>query len=159
MAIDIWALGCTLWVLLGQWVPFTSAFTLQEYVTDMFTMLGGEKNVPERFWKAFYERGGAHLYDTAPPTTCDEKLKFLRGGMWKGKPVPAGKDDKAFLRKIIESVLVVEPKQRVAAAAIVEMMPEGWEDMSAPVELLMACIPCGSFNADISLCILYAAFG
>jgi serine/threonine protein kinase len=58
MAIDVWALGCIIYQLLGQGGPSIRAWEpFADHMADIMELLGGEKNVPETFRTAFHESG------------------------------------------------------------------------------------------------------
>jgi serine/threonine protein kinase len=126
MAIDVWALGCTIYRILGSGGPFASIGTLSRYMADIVLLLGGEKNVPERFRKAFCEIGALSA-QKGPRWSWDDKIPWMRGDPEEGD-LPLGKEDEAVIRKLIAAALVIEPADRASAAAILAMLQEqGWE--------------------------------
>jgi hypothetical protein len=134
-AIDIWALGCTIYQMLGQDNPFIEISGMfVNYIAEILVLLGGEENahVPERFQKAFCESQAVEVANRKKledpfGMNWDEKMVWLRGDPEEGA-VPLEKADEAVLRRVIDAALVIEPANRAGAEAILAMMLEGWEN-------------------------------
>jgi serine/threonine protein kinase len=90
MAIDIWALGCTICQLLGEGSPFSYANypgMFLYHLADILFKLGGKESVPERFWEAFCENGAVRAMDDDLQAgrqlrDWDESMRlYLRGNL------------------------------------------------------------------------------
>jgi hypothetical protein len=102
--------------------PFVSIGTLTRHMADIVLLLGGEKNVPERFRKAFCEIGALSA-PKRPRRSWDDKIPWMRGDPEEGD-LPLGKEDEAVIRKLIAAALVIEPADRASAAAILAMLQQ-----------------------------------
>jgi hypothetical protein len=107
----------------------------------MVVVLGGKDKMPERFWKAFWEKGGANWwfdkqgallpkgallpersYHFKVPTCLEKKIQELRGAH-----EALGMKDEAVLLRVLETALMYEPKERPTAEEIVSMFPKEWD--------------------------------
>jgi serine/threonine protein kinase len=135
--IDIWALACTIYALLGNRDLFVAIFNVRiEVLVDMVYLLGGKDKVPCRFWKVFWEtRGGRRWFDEEGAAMSEmlqtfertldleERIQGLRGKGVGG----LGNVDGAMLRRVLKGGLVFEPKDRLSAEEIVSMLPKEWQ--------------------------------
>ncbi|KAA8894566.1 hypothetical protein FN846DRAFT_1000013 [Sphaerosporella brunnea] len=142
-AIDVWALGCTIYHLFGDGYPFTGDWgILSGYLGDVVRTLGGRANVPERFWGALSEYG-AFTRAEAPvphdwPVTWHQKMLLIRGDSEEGTAAPLDHGDDEIVRRIVDAALVFDPACRANASTLATMIPCEWdsegETMSLPAE-------------------------
>ena len=137
-SIDIWALGCTIYSLLGHdspIYPFVWPYP-SGYLARIAVLTGGKDQMPERFWNAFSEWPGMidseeRLRKRDPDLNWDCYLrgKYVKRGE---KVTPLGAEDKEVLRAVIAAALVVDPAERAPARKILEIMREGWAVLMEP---------------------------
>ena len=117
-AIDIWALGNTIYELQGWSELFYYLGNPKEYISDIVGTFGGKEAMPESFWNACCEMGVVEYLDESDPELLDWDGRF-RG--------PFKKDVEEVLRSVLGVSMVIDPVHRATAQVIVEMMPEAWE--------------------------------
>jgi serine/threonine-protein kinase SRPK3 len=75
--IDIWALGCTIYELLGSCSLFGTFWqTIPFHLADVLNALGGEKSIPEMFCNAFSKSGALSALER---TRGPDPMKLYRG--------------------------------------------------------------------------------
>ena len=120
-AIDIWALGNTVYELLCLGQLFCDLEHRPDFIGDLVVMLGGKEAMPESFWNACCELGVLKYLDK-PWLDWDGRIKMGGGGALK-------KDVEEVMRRVLGVSTVIDPAHRAKAQAIVEMMPDAWETM------------------------------
>jgi serine/threonine protein kinase len=137
--IDIWALGCIIYELLGSTCLFYSMWDSLSYqIADIVAVLGGKEALPERFRDAFRESGAPRPLedddddDEFERLDWDGRMKILPGEPEEFADVDQlCEADEAVMKKVLGEAMVIEPANRATAEAIVAMMPEAWETMEA----------------------------
>jgi serine/threonine protein kinase len=127
-AIDVWALGCVIYLMVSEDAPFDGVNDpLGDCLADIMLSLGGEMNIPARFMDAFRE-SGAMLSAQKPgrhDLDWDEKFTMAREDRAKG----FGKEDEAVLRKVMSAAFVIDPGARASMAEILGLLLQGWQNM------------------------------
>ena len=134
--IDIWALGCTIYTLLGHSSPFHTIYGhLSRVLAHIVILTGGEDHMPERFWLAFSKYPGVKTSEKELRMLDKRFLNwdcYLRGqprgsgaGTFRNIP-PLGIRDHEVLMAVIAAALVIDPAKRAPAKKILEIMYEGW---------------------------------
>ena len=134
LSIDIWALGCTIYSLLGDGSPIHSALRYIPYfLARILIFTGGKDFMPERFWNAFSEDPDVGYAEES----IRKNLSNLLDWDWGLRPrdlafegdadiVPLEAEDYEVLKAVTAAALVVDPADRAPAGRILEIMREGW---------------------------------
>ena len=134
LSIDIWALGCTIYSLLGDGSPIYSEFRYISYfLARILIFTGGKDFMPERFWNAFSENPDVGYAEER----IRKNLSHILDWDWGLRPhdpefngdadiVPFEAEDYKVLKAVIAAALVVDPADRAPAGRILEIMREGW---------------------------------
>ena len=126
-AIDIWALGSTIYALLGREELVCSMGYLPHHISIIVGLFGGKESMPESFWNAYCAAGMLKHLDevkNALSLDWDRKIRVDRS-------VGLKKKAEEVLRRVVRVSMVIDPVHRAKAQAIVAMMPEAWETMEA----------------------------
>lgn len=144
LAIDVWALACTIYQLLGAGGPFAGLCgPLGNYLAEIMVTVGGGSAVPSRFWKAFTRSGATDAAAARPGRlpSWDDKIAWMRrdpddGEGDDGEPVPPslGEVDESVVRKLVAMAFVIDPADRKPASAILTMLQESWRTADTPLE-------------------------
>ena len=141
LAIDVWALACTVYQLLGTGGPFGGLCgNLASHLAGIMAILGG---LTPRFREAFFNNGAVD-FATRPDfwrPSWDDKIAWMRrdpndGTGDDGGPVPSslGTADESVVRKLVVMAFVIAPADRASASAILDMLQEGWGTAATPLE-------------------------
>jgi serine/threonine protein kinase len=135
-SIDIWALGCCTYELLGCNSFFFGSIMhmFPSYIADIVVVLGGEKAIPRRFWDAFRKSGANKHLEKTNRRDFDQRIKSMREKPYAATvPLQSADEEemREVMRKVLCKALVIEPANRADAAAIVAMMPAAWDTMES----------------------------
>lgn len=121
--IDIWTLGCTLYILLGERNLFEGFMPDEDHVVaEMISTLG---NLPKRWWDRWEKKEDFFLQDGSWDTNThrahapwfrplSERLGLM------GRAGEFSPDEMASLEKMLRAMLTYEPDQRDIAKDVVE---------------------------------------
>jgi serine/threonine protein kinase len=127
-AIDVWALGCVIYLLVSEEEPFgVGDGPLGDYLATIMLALGGETNIPSRFTDAFRENGAmlCAQWPGRDDLDWDEKFTICR----EDPGTALGMEDEAVLRKLVGAAFVVDPGARASAAEILALLLQGWPNL------------------------------
>ncbi|KNZ73335.1 Serine/threonine-protein kinase SRPK1, partial [Termitomyces sp. J132] len=129
--VDIWALACLIYEVLGNHALLESFFKdPDEIITEMVRTFG---KLPDRWWKqweerdTFFEEDGTFKTDSGymsgKPRTMDlkERLGDIRRDDEKGQEELRG--DLEALELVLEKMLRYEPEQRISVEEVVSLLP------------------------------------
>lgn len=136
LSIDIWALGCIIYSLLGHCSPFIEPFgNLQHILAEIMIYTGGKDRMPESFRRAFSkfpalkssEEQIGMLFHIIPNWDCHLRGQLDNPDADDYTPVaPLGTEDYEVVRAVIAASLVVDPAKRAPARKILEILREAW---------------------------------
>jgi len=131
LPIDIWALGCVIYQLLGDSNPFIEVSgRLNQYLGEILVLQGTRETMAYEFWRSFRVCGAvqaaSHAYQAGWDMSWGEKLGHLRGNREDGGTQLTATEE-AVLLTVIDATLAVEPQKRSGAETIVKIMPQEWE--------------------------------
>ena len=141
LSIDIWALGCAIYMLLGHSSPFLALFgSLPRLLAQIMILTGGKDHMPENFWRAFSENPALKIseeelrthYKSLLNWDCSLRGKFCVGLDGHKNIAPLDTEDHEVLRAVIAAALVVDPAKRAPARKILEIMRRGWGVVMEP---------------------------
>ncbi|KAF9008402.1 kinase-like domain-containing protein [Cyathus striatus] len=122
-SMDIWALGVLIYMIINEkWPPFNSNRGIDKEVVERMVLCLGK--LPDKWWKKWEERT-EYFDDNSIHLTVDE-----RGWQRTLQSVDSmggfdEEDLKAF-RSLLYKIFRYEPKDRIDAEEVVQLLPHGW---------------------------------
>lgn len=127
--VDIWALACAIWEILGQRPLFESFFPSEDRVTAEHVEVLGK--LPVEWWERWENRaewfsddGGLEEVTSGTPRvrrSWEERFEYCIQGPRREKNLEViGEEEKVALFSILRSMLAFKPKERATVKDILE---------------------------------------